>query len=381
MELFFVGDLYLNPNKTNKKIEVGKYFLDSINRTDLFCVNLEGVMTSAKVGRRYPDKKGPCILQDDSRVLKFLKEISKDSNIEILLTEANNHIMDYNYEGLLYTNREIKECITSANLIGAGSYKEAYVPFVFEKGGVSVGIISAAEAGFGVAKSELDEFGYAWFLHDRVFENIVQLKEKCDYVIVVSHAGLEEVDIPLPEIRKIYRLFIEAGANLIIGHHPHVIQGREIYKDGIIYYSLGNFMFDEDDGDSEYNGQSIGVKVTIGQENKIEEFPLLYCDGKVDYNSDSEMIFNEACLRLQSEKYLNSINRICEKFYLEVYKGYYCNIHGLEEPMYNLLKVLKSLIKNDDLFDENWLYHNLEIETHRWTVMRGMEQHKRRRGE
>lgn len=380
MELFFVGDLYYNPNKSNKKIEFSEDLLELIQCTDLFCANLEGVMTRESKTKSNVDKKGPCIKQDAERIKKFIEEITKESNVSILLTEANNHIMDYNYESLQYTNQEIRNYKRNVNLIGAGTYKEAYEPFIFEKEGKSVGVISVAEAGFGVVKLEADEYGYAWFLHENVFDNITKIKEKCDYTVVVSHAGLEEVDIPLPEIRKLYRSFVEAGADLIIGHHPHAIQGKESYKNGLIYYSLGNFMFDEDDGDGEYNGHSIGVKITIGEENVIKEVPLLYCDGRVGYDMISQQIFDNACLKLQEERYDYLINDICEKFYVDVYKGYYCNVHGLENPIYNLLKVLKSLIINKELFDENWLYHNLEIETHRWTVMRGLEEHKRKRG-
>lgn len=378
MNLFFVGDLYYSPNKTNKKMEFGIDLLNEIRSTDLFCVNLEGAMTLGKATQSDMRKKGPCIRQDSVRIKKFIEVVSEGDGANILLTEANNHIMDYKREGLQFTNQEINELNTKVSMIGAGNYEEAYIPFIYEKGGISVGIISIAEAGFGVAKSELDKYGYAWFLHEKVFDNIKRLREKCDYVIVVSHAGLEEIDIPLPEIRKVYKNFIDVGADLIIGHHPHVIQGKENYKSGTIYYSLGNFMFDEEDGDAEYNGQSIGVKVTLGKKNIIEEVPLLYCAGVIDYSCESQSIFNDVCKKLQSDRYIEIINDICEKFYLEVYKGYYCNVHGLEGKILNLAKVLKALITKKELFDEDWLFHNLEIETHRWTVMRGMEQHKRR---
>lgn len=378
MELFFVGDLYFNPNKPQKTMKIEKGLLNTIQKSDLFCVNLEGVAIKHKDVESYANKKGPCLQQDESRLRKFIEVVSEESNVEILFTEANNHIMDYNYESLQYTNQKLSESKAFVNFIGAGNYEEAYKPFVFERDGIRVGIISIAEAGFGVIKSELDKHGYAWFLHDKVFENIGKLRKKCDYVIVVNHAGLEEVDIPLPEIKKIYKMFIDMGADVVIGHHPHVIQGKEQYKQGVIYYSLGNFMFDEDDGDGEYNGQSIGIKVILDKECIIEEVPLLYCNGKLDYSRDSIDIFREVCFKLQSDGYLTLITNLCEKLYLEVYKEYYCNVHGWKNLIYSLLKGIKKLNIHIELFDENWLYHNLEIETHRWTVMRGMEQHRRK---
>lgn len=378
MEIFFVGDLYFNPNKPRKTMKIEKRILDIIQKSDLLCVNLEGVVTKHKGVESFFDKKGPCLQQDESRINKFIKEISEESDVEILFTEANNHIMDYNYESLRYTNQKLGEDKAFVNFIGAGSYEEAYKPFVFERDGIRVGIVSVAEAGFGVIKSELDKYGYAWFLHDSIFKNIDSLRKECDYVIVVSHAGLEEVDIPLPEIRKIYKMFVDMGADMVIGHHPHVIQGKEQYKEGIIYYSLGNFMFDEDDGDGEYNGQSVGIKVILGRECIIEEVPLLYCNGKLDYNRDSIDIFREACLKLQDADYLTSITDLCEKYYLEIYREYYRNIYRWKNLIYSFLKGIKSLDIHVELFDESWLYHNLEVETHRWTVMRGMEHHRRK---
>lgn len=376
MRLFFVGDLYFNPSKVNKEMELGSHLMDIVGESDLFCANLEGVMTESERTRKYPNKKGPCIKQDEERIERFIKKICCESDVNILLTEANNHIMDYNYEGLQYTNQQLKKYASRLNVIGAGDYEEAYRPFVFEKENIRVGIISVAETGYGVIKSRLDQYGYAWFLHDNAVENIIDLKEKCDFVIVVCHAGLEEVDIPLPEVRKVYRGFVDAGADVVIGHHPHVIQGKESYKDGLIFYSLGNFMFDENDG--EYNGRSIGVKISIDKIVKVEEIPLLYKNGIVDCDRSTKDVFDRVCHKLHDEKYIDLITNICETFYLEIYRGYYCNVHGLENPLHNLGIVVSSLLAKKPLFDESWLYHNLEIETHRWTVLRGLEQHMRK---
>lgn len=378
MKLFFVGDLYFNPNKSNKKMSIGNDLLDIIKDSDLFCVNLEGVMTQESNARKYPNKKGPCIRQDEDRVWQFLKEVEAASDAEIVFTEANNHIMDFCCEGLQYTNRRLQQLSSRLHMIGAGKYEEAYAPFIFEQEGIRVGMISVAEAGFGVAKSEEDNYGYAWFLHENVTKNIADLRRKCNCVIVVSHAGLEEVDIPLPEIREVYKAYIDAGADFVIGHHPHVIQGKENYENGLIYYSLGNFMFDEDDGDGEYNGRSIGVMLSLGQDQMTEEIPILYQNGMVEYDSASEKIFSRVCTKLQDAGYMTQITEICEKYYLETYRGYYCNIHGSRHPIYNIVLAIKALFIKSSRFDENWLYHNLEIETHRWTVLRGLEQHRRK---
>ena len=60
---------------------------------------------------------------------------------------------------------------------------------------------------------------------------------------MVCHAGLEKVNYPLPEFREQYKRFIDYGADAIIAHHPHVVQGWEYYNNKLIAYSLGNFIW------------------------------------------------------------------------------------------------------------------------------------------
>lgn len=70
------------------------------------------------------------------------------------------------------------------------------------------------------------------------------MREKFDFLAVSVHAGHEFTTVPSPRIRRAYRSLIDAGADAVIGHHPHVIQGMERYGDGFIAYSLGNLVFD-----------------------------------------------------------------------------------------------------------------------------------------
>ena len=78
-----------------------------------------------------------------------------------------------------------------------------------------------------------------------VDEQIIKARKECDYLIVIPHAGLELFDLPLPELKSLYRHFIDMGADAVIGGHPHVPQCWEIYKEHPIVYSLGNFCFDD----------------------------------------------------------------------------------------------------------------------------------------
>jgi hypothetical protein len=130
---------------------------------------------------------------------------------------------------------------------GAGpDSRQAYEPFVKEIKGVRVGMINAGEAQFGVLdhfRGE-DQAGYAWINHERIDKAVIALRACCDFVLVFSHAGLENYPIPQKEWRHRYRHLCDLGADAVIGTHPHVPQGFEEHNQSLIFYSLGNFYFD-----------------------------------------------------------------------------------------------------------------------------------------
>ncbi len=162
-----------------------------------------------------------------------------------LLCLANNHIFDYGIDGII----ETKSLAVKNNLetIGAGiNLEEAYKPLVKEIGGIRLGFINASEAQFGVINysSKKDDSGYAWINHSKIDNLVIELKRKCDFVIVLPHAGLEHYSIPQIDWRYRYKQLCDLGADLVVASHPHVPQGYEKYKDSLICYSLGNFYFD-----------------------------------------------------------------------------------------------------------------------------------------
>ena len=136
--------------------------------------------------------------------------------------------------------------------IGAGnSLDEARKPFIINIKDTSVGFLgytsldpetNATQTKPGTAPSKI-EF---------MLDDVSRLKKKVDIVIVSIHRGLEFVYYPLPEHQKECRKLIEKGANIILCHHPHVPQGIEIYKNGLIAYSLGEFISDFEPPYTEY---------------------------------------------------------------------------------------------------------------------------------
>ena len=72
-------------------------------------------------------------------------------------------------------------------------------------------------------------------------EDVVELRKQVDCVVVSLHWGYEYVEYPSPRQQAFARKLVRAGAQMVIGHHPHVVQGVERYQGGLIAYSLGNF--------------------------------------------------------------------------------------------------------------------------------------------
>ena len=194
------------------------YFLKNVKSIfesdDLTIANLEGTFTDLKTRA---DKtyafKGPA---------EFVK-ILTSSSIEAV-TLANNHSRDYGMQSLTDT----RNTLDSAGVIHFG-YD---VTKVVEVKGIKVGLVGIYEL--------IDHTGRA----QQVKDNIAKVKsEGADIVIVIFHWGIERDAAPNSHQTMLGRLAIDEGADLVCGHHPHVLQGIETYKGKNIVYSLGNFCF------------------------------------------------------------------------------------------------------------------------------------------
>lgn len=157
-----------------------------------------------------------------------------------VLVLANNHTMDYGEVGLLESLARLE----SANFlyVGAGrTKKQAQNPVIFDWSEIRVGVLARCETQFGVAtdtKPGVAEFDAT------IYSQIKKLKREADVVIVSIHAAAEMVPWPSPRRQNVWRSLVEAGADIVHGHHSHVPQGWERYGNGLICYGLGNFCVD-----------------------------------------------------------------------------------------------------------------------------------------
>jgi poly-gamma-glutamate synthesis protein (capsule biosynthesis protein) len=206
-----------------------------LQQADFTVANLETPVTE-KGGE--PEKK-QYVYRSSPKALADFKEAGFD-----LVNLANNHVLDYGQAGLLETFDSLKQA--GIPWVGAGrNAAEAFEPVILEKNGVKVAFL-----GFSWVvprqewKAGLERPGVAdTYALDGPLKAIRKAKDSADLVVVIVHWGKEREDYPEEEQRRFAREYIDAGADLIIGGHPHVLQGFENYKGKWIAYSLGNFIF------------------------------------------------------------------------------------------------------------------------------------------
>lgn len=319
------------------------------------------------------NKAGPHIFQNDTYSL-FLKK-----NLFNVYSLANNHIMDYGSEGLQKTLDELSQthCTGAAN-----TYKDVYEPLVLTKGHFKIAILACGESQFGCVTSKEQKTGYAWVNSNEVCKHIVNLKSTVDFIIILPHAGLEMENLPLPEWRSCYQNFIDLGADLVIASHPHVVQPKEKYKGKYIYYSLGNFLFNSNHPDERWN-TSLMLSLNFSKKSKktieVEEHFIQYKNDTLSFNDDYSSIFEDLNNILKGDNafYLEKINEICLRCWKDYYEDYYFYERDMLNQVQNRIiknkyikKIVKRVLQPKNRKNQILLYHNISIETHRYTVER-----------
>lgn len=159
-----------------------------------------------------------------------------------VLNVANNHSYDYGLVGFTDTLRAVKKA--GFAIIGGGrNLAEASRPRVFEVDGIRVGLLGFTSTFPQQAWAKPGKPGVLFSDYDRVPELVRAAKEKCDVLVVSFHGGTELAEDPNDIQKAFMHQAVDAGADIVLGHHPHVLQPAEVYKGKPILYSLGNFFF------------------------------------------------------------------------------------------------------------------------------------------
>lgn len=161
-----------------------------------------------------------------------------------VLSLANNHALDQDVAGLLNTKNLLLQ--NNLNPIGAGqNLDEAWQGQVYSVKGLRIGFVAASYTSYNDGGVK-DSSHIARIEHtNRLAQSIAELKTKSDFIIVAMHAGTEYTHQPNQAQIEFAHTAIGSGADMVIGHHPHWIQTIEQYQGKYIFYSLGNFVFDQ----------------------------------------------------------------------------------------------------------------------------------------
>lgn len=203
----------------------------------------------------------------DPAAIKVFKNMKAD-----IWNICNNHIMDAGEYGIKCTLEYAKG--NGAKTIGAGmNIHEARKPVILDEAG-GIGLFGV---GYQRACRKADENKagcYSWSDLDAIQGTINEIKAKCRWCIVVAHAGEEFTPLPSPYTRERYHKYLEMGADIVVAHHPHVPMNYETVGDKIIFYSLGNFIFDTDYQRSQFNTE-YGILVKLNfSENEFSYEPM-----------------------------------------------------------------------------------------------------------
>lgn len=256
-----------------------------LNEADITIGNLECPITYGGT----PALKRPIIIfKADPENSEAVKEAGFD-----ILNLANNHTMDYGTEGIVNTINTLKK--TNINFIGAGSnYEDARKPLYAQAKNCKIGFL-----GYSVFPPE----GYITF-SDRpdvakidiksLKDEIKSAKSKCDFLVISIHWGKEYGFYRSDMQKKLAYAIIDSGGDLIIGHHPHVLQGIEGYKDGIIFYSLGNFVFDRQIQNGTDETIIVNFKIKNKMLDRIEIIPakIRNCQPERVYGEEAHYILD-----------------------------------------------------------------------------------------
>jgi poly-gamma-glutamate capsule biosynthesis protein CapA/YwtB (metallophosphatase superfamily) len=162
-----------------------------------------------------------------------------------VLSLANNHLLDFGEQSLVETIEALRS--RGIDYVGAGlSYEEAHRPLVREVKGQRIAFLAYAASRWKGSPEVPTEEQIAFADPAIIRQDVARAREQADLVVVIMHLGTEYQQYPDEEQLAVSRAATEAGASLVIGHHPHVVQGTEEYGGGFIVYSLGNFVFDMD---------------------------------------------------------------------------------------------------------------------------------------
>lgn len=256
--LFFGGDMMLDRGVKNSVMKNfnGDYSMmfknvsEMIKKADIAFANLEGPASD-----QGEDKRNLYSFRMDPSVIPVLK----GSGLSIL-SVANNHAGDWSRDAFTDSLNRLKE--NEILYTGGGlNILESENPIIIEKYGMKIGYLGFTDTGPDWMRATETQAGILSASNPRFAEIIKNAASKVDYLIITFHFGEEYKKIHNNRQEYLAHSAIDNGAKIIIGQHPHVVQDTEVYKDGFIAYSLGNFIFDQHFSTDTMQGMLLEMKL------------------------------------------------------------------------------------------------------------------------
>ena len=269
--LLAVGDVMLGRQIDAKIQAKGSDFpfletASTLKQADITFGNLES-----------PFSEDGAIHSDDTMNLKTTSD-----NIESLkyagfnvLNLANNHFDNGGQAGESLTMTILKD--NNIGFIGAGNnFQAAHTVFIKTIGNLKIAFLGYTDRDVLSAQAIAtnDRPGVAVMDSDQLINDINAAKQQADVIIISMHSGTEYALEPNARQIEFAHTAIDNGADMVIGTHPHVVQTIETYKDKPIFYSLGNFVFDQPWSEATKKGLAIKINFTDTKIDNIEEMPL-----------------------------------------------------------------------------------------------------------
>ena len=285
-----VGDILLSRNVKKVLNEYGKQYpyekiKGEVLKDDITIANLECALTD---NSNHALKKNRIVLGADRDNATYLKRGGID-----VVSLANNHTMDYLPEGLQDTVQSLNDA--KVGYVGVKNNSTAQIePYIVEKKGIKVGVLgynTFPPEGLFYSDDDIRVlYARIGYLEDMKIQ-ISDAKKKCDFLIVYFHFGSEYYTKVSEEQKQYARTAVDSGADFVVGSHPHLLQGMEIYNDVPIYYSLGSCIFD----DLSYpeTNDSIILQIKLSKNSmKVKEIPIVIenCRPQIAWGNDKKRI-------------------------------------------------------------------------------------------
>lgn len=251
----------------------------------------------------------------------------KDAGVDVLST-ANNHSMDTGTEGVIRTYQRIKEL--GLNPVGTAPSVDERREVIIEKNGIKVAFLAYTEMTNGIPVPKDKPYLVNLIDIEQIKEDIANAKQRgAEYILVSLHFGLEYHRQPSEKQIQIAHQVLEAGADAILGSHPHVLQPiQEVTIDGkkkVIIYSMGNFISNQKD---KYTDEGVIVDLHIQKNPQNQEVELTnvtylptlthkyYANGRLNYRviplADATPAFSDKYPSLTAEKWKSAWNHTQE---------------------------------------------------------------------